>query len=692
MTGRGGRRLARALFALILLEVLLGATLQILTSRRTGESWIAAGDIGFIVAFILFPFVGLLIASRRPDNALGWLMLAIGLIAFEPVTGFGEYALAADLPGARWAIAATTWSWIPTIGLAGTFVLLLFPDGHLPSPRWRWFAWTIAIGMVVASFAILASPGSLADYGHPEIDNPFGIEAIEPLLVIGIVAIATIPLGVLGSAFSLVRRYRRSGPTERLQIRWLSSAAAIVAVVYAIAIAVTAIGSTIGWATEGGWVGVLDTVAILLFALVPISIGIAVLRYRLYEIDVVIRKAVVAAAIAVFFTGVYIAVVGGIGAVVQAHSTTALSFVAAAVIAALFQPVLVRSRHLADRVVYGRRATPYEVLTRFSERVAGAYATEDVLDRMVQILAEGTGAASARVWLRVADVLRPEASWPSDGPSAEPVTITNDGLPELGGFAIEVRHRGELLGALSVEMEPNDPMSPAKERLAGDLASQAGLVLRNVRLVEELRASQRRIVAAQDAERQRLERNIHDGSQQQLVALSVKARLARGLMQREPEEASEILTQIEQDLQIALDDLRDLARGIYPPLLADQGLGAALEAQARRAALPVRVETDGIGRYSQEVEAAVYFSCLEALQNASKYAGANNVSVTLDQSNGHLRFEVADDGRGFDPSAMSYGTGLQGIADRLAALHGELTVSSHPGAGTKVIGSVEVRS
>ena len=239
-------------------------------------------------------------------------------------------------------------------------------------------------------------------------------------------------------------------------------------------------------------------------------------------------------------------------------------------------------------------------------------------------------------------------------------------------------------------MPPSDPMNPSKERLVRDLASQAGLVLRNVRLVEELRASQRRLVTAQDQERRRLERNIHDGAQQQLVALSVKTRLARDLTARDPAKVAEMLTQIDAEIQTALGDLRDLARGIYPPLLIDEGLGAALDAQARRSLVPTTIRADGLGRYPPEVEAAVYFSCLEALQNVAKYAEANSATVILAQSNGHLTFEVVDDGRGFDPAAERTGTGLQGIADRLGALHGELTIRSEPGAGTRVRGRIEV--
>ena len=284
------------------------------------------------------------------------------------------------------------------------------------------------------------------------------------------------------------------------------------------------------------------------------------------------------------------------------------------------------------------------------------------------------------------DELRPVATWPDDAD------------PALGeDHTVQVRHLGELLGALSVAMPANDPMDPTKERLMADLASQAALVFRNVGLtaelrgrLDDLRAAQKRLVSAQDDERRKLERNIHDGAQQQLVALSVKLRLAEGLVGRDPERAATILGELQSETTGALEDLRDLARGIYPPLLADRGLAAALEAQARKASLPVEVHAGELGRYPQEIEAATYFSCLEALQNVAKYADATRATVTVSDGTGTLRFEVTDDGRGFDPDATGYGTGLQGIADRLAALDGTVSVSSAVGEGTTVAGSIPV--
>ena len=260
-----------------------------------------------------------------------------------------------------------------------------------------------------------------------------------------------------------------------------------------------------------------------------------------------------------------------------------------------------------------------------------------------------------------------------------------------------MRHQGELLGGLTVTKPPSEPLTPTETKLLSDLASQVGLVLRNVRLtselqarLEELKASRQRLVAAQDEERRRLERNLHDGAQQQLVALGVQRGLAHKLASEGAPQVAELLERLRVQAIDALDDLRDLARGIYPPLLADQGLATALGAQARKSAVPVDVKADGVGRYPQDVESAVYFCTLEALNNVAKYAGATHARVGLSQRDGELTFEIVDDGRGFDPNVTGYGTGLQGMADRLDSIGGKLDVRSKPGEGTVIRGTVRL--
>jgi signal transduction histidine kinase len=213
-----------------------------------------------------------------------------------------------------------------------------------------------------------------------------------------------------------------------------------------------------------------------------------------------------------------------------------------------------------------------------------------------------------------------------------------------------------------------------------------GLVLANAGLIEDLRSSRQRLVTAQDEARRRLERNIHDGAQQDLVALSIKLGLAEITLDEDTAETRKILQQLRADAAGALENIRDLARGIYPPLLADMGLVTALSAQAGKFPFPVTVQADGIGRSSQDAEAAVYFCCLEALQNTSKYANATQACVTLQAQNEALRFTTSDDGAGYDSRHTPMGSGLRNMADRLAALGGELDVRSLPGSGTTVTG------
>jgi signal transduction histidine kinase len=376
-----------------------------------------------------------------------------------------------------------------------------------------------------------------------------------------------------------------------------------------------------------------------------------------------------------------------------------LTVAAAVAIAVLFQPARHRAQLLANRVVYGERATPYQVLADFAQDMAGLLDFDVVLHRMAAVLARAVGATRVEVWTRIGQQLHQRITWPPGSAPPAAVAFTDDArLPEFEATrTASVRHGDELLGALTVHKPRTEPMSAAEDKLLQHLASQAGLVLRNVRLTDELkatiddlRASRRRLVQAQDSERQRLERNLHDGAQQQLIALAMTLSLLEGAAE-DPDEVKELTGQMRSGLQAALEDLRTLARGIYPPLLADQGLTAALHAQATRVPVPVSIEADGIRRYPRDAEAAVYFCALEALQNVAKYAHASQVTITLScPDDCQLTFTITDDGTGFDTTTATQGTGQQGMADRLAALGGTLHLHSQPGVGTTVTGRLPV--
>jgi signal transduction histidine kinase len=690
--------LARVIFGLTLLGLATGLILGFLDSLQLSEQGRSApgafSDLGFLLGFIAFPVVGYVLASRRPENSISWLLLGIGAaLGLGAITSsYGSYAFHGGVGGHHRGAIVTAIDgpmWVPIVALPATFLLLLFPDGHLPSPRWRWFARILGAGLVVLFIGIIFGPGKLDNSSIPNVQNPLGIDALRPFVAVALASVAMLPVGVIASLVSLVQRFRRSTGIERLQLRWLVTAAAIVGGLYALLFPLGLVAGWNGASGTPGWLTILQNISITSFGLIPIAIGVSVLRYHLFDIDLVINRALLFGALALFITAVYVGVVVGIGALVGNNANPVLSAAAAAIVAIAFQPARRRAQRLADRLVYGERATPYEVLSAFSERLGNAYASDELLPRMARALAQGTGAARADVWVRVGSVLQPEATWPHDAESPAPLAVADVEASVTASSILEpVRHQDELLGALSIQKKSGDPIKPTEEKLVRDLAAQVGLVMRNVRLIEELRASRQRLVAAQDEERRRLERNLHDGAQQQLVALAVQLRLLEQMAGKDADKERQLASRLQASTTDALEQLRDLARGIYPPLLADKGLVAALEGQARKASVPTEVRSDGIGRYPQDTEAAVYFCVLEALNNVAKYSGAKKAEVSLAQRNEHLTFVVTDDGVGFDPEETRRGTGLQGMADRMDAIGGALKIRSRPGEGTAVQGHV----
>jgi signal transduction histidine kinase len=405
---------------------------------------------------------------------------------------------------------------------------------------------------------------------------------------------------------------------------------------------------------------------------------------------------------------VYVVVVLLGGALIGRSSSSpdvALSVVATAVVALTFDRVYSALDRVTSRAVHGGQASPYDVLRQFSGTVSGRYAAEELPSRMARVLAQGTGAQWAQVWLMLADRPRLAATWPPGAafaPGEDPLAT------DIRGRRSQVvRHDGEVLGVLVVQEREQVPLTSVEERLFAGLAGQSRLVLRGARLrvelerraaqlsarAEELRLSRQRLVDAQDNERRALERDVHDGAQQHLVALAVNLRLAETLAARSPVRAAALVAGQELAAADAIETLVQLSRGIYPPLLAERGLHVALNAAAATGPVPVDVVAIGLGRYPPSIEAAAYFCCLEALQNAAKYSGAAIVAVELHGAgDGALEFCVEDDGTGFDPRTIPAGSGLTNMRDRLDAVDGALTVTSSPATGTRIAGRIPVGS
>jgi signal transduction histidine kinase len=662
------------------------------------------GNLAESLASVYYATLGVLIV-RRAANRIGWLMLGIGaVLAVETVAnGYGVAGIRhpGTLPAAPLVGLFAEWLFVPLfLGLIGTF--LLFPDGRLPSSRWRPAVWFFAVVAVLGMTGFAIAPRLVripAPGGSVLFPNPLGVASLGPVwsgLLLGsltALSLAGLPLLAIVVA-ALVTRFRGGDPDVRQQVKWLAFALAVMLVAQLLG---PLRDSATGPAADPLATAFDAVSAAIPLAVLPAVVTLAILKYRLYQIDVIINKAVKYGLLSAALIAVYAAIVVGIGTLAGYVGGPLLTVAAAVAIAVLFQPLRNRAQLLANRLVYGRRATPYQVLADFAQDMAGQPDAAATLDRMAALLAGATGATGVAVWIRVGDQLHPQAAWPAGSAATEPVPLADGALPDFGATrAVAVRHGNELLGALTVVKPPDEPVSAAEESLLAHLASQTGLVLRNLRLTAELRAtiddltaSRQRLVRAQDEERHRIERNLHDGAQQQLVALSMLLRLLEDSAE-DPGEVKHLAVQLKDGLRAALEDLRALARGIYPPLLAEQGLSAALRAHADRVPVPVLLEADGIGRYRRDTEATAYFCILEALQNVAKYASASRATVALACPDGHLEFTVADDGVGFDAATTTTGTGLQGMADRLAAVGGSLRVRSAPGTGTAIHGRLPV--
>jgi len=646
-----------------------------------------------------------LVVWRQPGNLFS-RVLAGTLV----LLAFGVFAAAYGIHGLLIApstlpladVAAWTQLVVPgLVGMGAILVILLFPDGRLKSGRW---------GALVVAAALLVIGQTLAGFADP---FPLSIGLFQSQVVPVSAPPALWPLGasfgwIWGprllalpavsflAGVAVILRMRSVRGEARQQIKWFAYAAAIY-FLSTILREITFVG-ILDWlpglsqplqsfansdvaAAIQGWAGL--TSAFAGMVLVPIAIAIAILRYRLYDIDLVINRTILYVGLAAFVTLSYVVVVAGAGSVLgqRVGASPLLSVITIAALAALFLPVRSRLQALANVAVYGKRARPYDVLSDFAGSIGRAEPAGVLLPRMAELLRQGTGALSAEVWVKVGDRLDLAAA----APGGEGRDHSQAGEDELAarfahGANIEpVFHDGELLGELIVVKPRGEELTGVERRLFKDLASQAGLVLVRFRLVQELRDSRSRIVAAQEVERRRIERDLHDGAQQRFV----NALLALGMADIASENGRrELIDDVGREVRAGLAELRNLARGLHPPLLAEAGLVPAIQALADRSAIVTTVVAGSVRRYPDGVEAAAYFVIAEALANSAKHSGAGFIEVRVHEAGGGLRLEVCDDGvGGADPSR---GSGIIGLHDRVAAAGGHIEVGSSPGGGTTI--------
>jgi signal transduction histidine kinase len=657
------------------------------------------GRVLSVVLVCAWAVAAVFVAMRRPKEMLAPLMafaavvgaavllgaaLAGRDVATETVRDFG-----AGMRGVAVAL-------LPAVGL---HLALGLPDGGLRTRARRlWVGAGYVAGVVIAGYEIGERPRV----------------AIAPVIVVAGVD------AVIGLVGYIARCRAASSVHERARLQWPAWA-----VVVAAAISATA------WVLHElvSWPEPIRAVVLSTTVLIPLSLALGASERIAVRIDRLLVHTITMAGLAAMVAASYLLIVLGLGRSPTGDEKTllALSMVAAAVAALLWIPVRERLTDFGTRRVYGERHAPDEVIRTFGSRLTRAIPLDELLLQLAESLKKTMSLSVAEVWTRGVGRLERAVSVPERGPAnivlgdEEESVIARGGvsgvawariwLPEIIQADDEVlrvapiTNSGELLGMIVVRRpEGALQFNDDDDQALTELARQVGLALHNVKLdsalqesldevrrqADELRASRARIVEAGDDQRRRIERDLHDGAQQHLVALAVSVNLVRQIAENDPDAAQDMLQQIGKDLQEAVQELRNLAHGIYPPLLMDRGLAEALSAAAGRAALPTGVEADGIGRYPQAVEAAVYFCCLEALQNAAKHAGEGaQAMVTVREDTGALVFEVHDDGAGFDVgSGAAEGHGFVNMGDRVGAIGGSIQVESEPGQGTTIRGRI----
>ncbi|MFN2625861.1 MAG: hypothetical protein ABR520_07235 [Mycobacteriales bacterium] len=400
MTDRTLGRLAWFALALAVVLDIAGIALE-LWHRPPGVHGHAVDPM--VSLFIVAAVIGAVVASRRPRNAVGWVLLAIGLTwtLGQFTAGYAFHSLIASprsLPRPDVVLAVDASLWVPGIGLIGTFLILLFPDGHLPTPRWRWWGRLCGVAPAVPFASFLVVPGDYGDSGYPQVHNPFGIAALKPWVPVLFGFIALIPVGIVGCAVSVVQRFRRSRGAERQQIKWLAAAGAIVAVLYLLVMATRPVLFLIGADTEPSWIGAWETIAIAPFILIPTAVGFAMLRYRLYDIDRIISRTVSYAIVTSLLALPYFVVVPVVTRVVGGSSLAVAA--ATLAVAAAFNPLRRRVQDRVDRRFNRARYDAARTVDSFSARLRDDVQLESLTADLLDVVHRTVQPSYASLWLR----------------------------------------------------------------------------------------------------------------------------------------------------------------------------------------------------------------------------------------------------------------------------------------------------
>jgi signal transduction histidine kinase len=639
------------------------------------------GDLLPPLVLLAFATVGSLIASRRPQNPIGWifcisaLLWALGDLLLQ-YTSYAFITVPGSLPAG--ALLGVFGDWVRGMGwfLVLTFLLLLFPNGHLPSPRWRSLAWLI-VGLLAAySIALLFTPYPFVniDPGLAAVRNPLGILVANDLFDrLANIILLLLYLTVLACIISVVLRFRQARGVERQQLKWFAYGMTLCILV--LIVIVIMMLSSVNAVPGAGYLFFLAVVCI------PISAGIAILRYRLYDIDVLINRTLVYGLLTVSIVGMYVFVVGYLGALFRTGNNLPISLFATGLVAVLFQPLRGLLQRGANRLMYGERDTPGKVISRLGQRLETTLAPDAVLPTIVETVAQALKLPYAAITLKQGGEFFIAASYGQ--------------APEEGLVRLPLVYQNEQVGELLLAPRaPGETFSSADHALLDDLARQAGVAASAVRLTTdlqrlagELQHSRTQLVTTREEERRRLRRDLHDGLGPALGSLTLQLDTARNLYKSDPPAADALLVDLKTQVQSAITDIRRLVYALRPPTLDELGLVSALREQLTRYRQPGLSITLNAPEYVPSlpaaIEVAMYRIAQEALTNVVRHAKAQHCVLTLEVDD-HVCLEVRDDGQGL-PTDYRAGVGLTSMRERAAELGGTCAVVPVDAGGTRIL-------
>jgi signal transduction histidine kinase len=640
---------------------------------------------------IAYTALSVAIISRRPRNPIGYIFLSVGTL-------FLLIGLAASVIDDYWmvlpfstsalidpAIWLGNWTWLPAQMLPLTFVFLLFPDGHLPSRRWRWIGWAAGVGLFLTALGLAALPGPLPEWGTTA--NPYGLAGAEDLIAVMMnIGGALLAVGFAGSIAALIMRFRRSRGIERAQIKWLVYAGIVVLVLAVLMVPL--------WVSGNLNDRLAMELSIILTNLMTLGIAVAatvaIIRYRLYEVDIIINRTLVYGVMTGVILLIYSLIVGAAGLLFGSQGSWLLTLLATGLVAVLFQPILIRLQRGVNRLLYGQRDEPFTVLAQLGQRLEQTVTPESIYPTIVKTLAQALKLPYVALQVR-------------DGEDFK--TVESTGRTVTEPVLVPLTNQGEVVGRLLVGRRmPNEEFSEADQQILQNVARQAGAAVHNAHLTADLRRSRQQIVTTREEERRRLRRDLHDGLGPALASLLLEARVLRRLVRDDPPAAEALAVDMQADIKSTIDDIRRVVNELRPPALDDLGLVAALHVMAtkigesgsdgnegsrpdgplsRDGRLRINIDApEDLPPLPAAVEVAAYRIIQEALTNVIHHAEAGCAVVRLRLA-GDLCLEIADDGVGFN-SGRDGGVGLHSMRERAVELSGSCRIDRRPEGGTIV--------